>query len=332
MPSPPRGVVPPVLELPKGPFDPKDAQPWDDYIYPDTPSVVVPEAYEADKYRAEKLREWIDEGMPRPERPKLPGRKPAPPERRLPGAPVPPERRLPASFGPGRHVAKLPQPSPLIQSWKDAGMVPRDFFENAEVLGLFGPTPLELYNQYLEAAGIRYFSAWEITEHRWRHANKRLAPGRSSAWHFMYDLFEPEFAPKGFHFLLVKHVVPPPELWPQIIPVLRVLDRFRHWLGKPVRAISGYRHPWYNRQIKGSSTSYHMQNGAVDFTYSDRFEGYLDHDLFLGFFDQLYRQKGDGTGRYHSFIHVDIGWDRHLVPGKAERWVRPKGWKPPSRR
>ena len=329
LPAPPKPpgpiLVPPVLSLPKGPFDPKDALPWDDHVYPDTPSVEVPESYEVELYRAQEMRKWIDSKLRKP-RKALPKkrRKPAPPERQLPSPRVPPERQLPAFLRDDDSMGAV---------WDAAGMTPNDFFQNAGALGLFGPTPLEEYDKYLKSAGIRFFSAHEITRHNWRHARGRVAPGRSSAWHFMYDLFEPEFAPKGFHFMLARHVVPPPELWPNIIPVLRILDRFRFWLGKPVTGYSGYRHSWYNAQIDGSSTSFHMQNGALDFGFGDRFEGYLDYDLFLHWFERLYRQKGDGTGRYASnFIHVDTGWDRHHIPGKTEHWVRPKGWKPPTRR
>ena len=277
-------------------------------MYPDPakPSEEVYLAHGAAYNGAKLIHDALKRGrdderpkLPQPRRPQLP-----------PGRPA-----LPARAFVGNDEMQAATATSLLEAPRESGLV--------------STNALDLYDDYLKSQGIRYFSAWEITQHKWRHTRQvvpNIGGKRSSAWAHLYDLFPPKIIPKGVHFLLARCVVPHPDLWPSILPALWVLDRFRHWRGSPVAAISGYRHPWYNTQIKGSSTSFHMANAAVDFTYGARRpDGNLDTELFVTFFEQLYRRKGDGVGRYGTkFIHLDVGLNRHTIPGKGLNWWRPR--------
>jgi len=97
---------------------------------------------------------------------------------------------------------------------------------------------------------------------------------------------------------------PPRALWPNIIQVARVLDRFRAEIGHTVVLTSVYRSPAYNATLPGAAkSSQHMQFRAADFkvigagTPSDWaavIAGYRKQNMFEG-----------GIGIYKTFVHVD---------------------------
>lgn len=95
---------------------------------------------------------------------------------------------------------------------------------------------------------------------------------------------------------------PPPDLWPNIIPALTVLDRLREASGGPVTLLSAYRGKAYNAVIGGASKSQHMEFSAIDFqskVWSPRqcFD-WLKRDRALGGFS-------GGLGSYNTFTHID---------------------------
>lgn len=327
-------TAPPINQLPNGPFNPMTATPWDSHVYPELPPVPeVPLSVKAEWWLTSKLRKAVDDRKRKKlppgddDRRKLPG----PPRKRLPGANIMLGRE------PATHALSMvtPREEPYLQFVEQNGLVvSADQFKTDKSWQrrLFGPTPLQLLDQYLKACGIRYITAKEISRHAWRHTD--LILDDASAWSVTFDLFKPGVVyPKGKQwqtwrgvwFALPKYVVPPPEYWPNIIPVLRVVDRFRHWLGKPVRGISGFRHPYYNDMIEGSVTSYHMSMAAIDVQVPSLMQGSCLNTLHVkSWFDKLYRRKGDGFGRYDTFVHIDVGFQRHLVSGKAENWNKQK--------
>ncbi|HEX5727579.1 MAG TPA: D-Ala-D-Ala carboxypeptidase family metallohydrolase [Longimicrobiaceae bacterium] len=63
----------------------------------------------------------------------------------------------------------------------------------------------------------------------------------------------------------VKNSPPPEELWPNLVPTLAVLQRFRTEFGKPVHLLSTYRSPAYNKAVGGEKGSKHMEFLAIDF-------------------------------------------------------------------
>jgi uncharacterized protein YcbK (DUF882 family) len=93
---------------------------------------------------------------------------------------------------------------------------------------------------------------------------------------------------------------PPRRLLRNILPTAVVADQARLIYGLPIRITSCYRAPAYNKAIKGSSASTHMQFQAVDLQCKD--PGRL-YQILLAL-----RQAGEfrgGLGLYHSFVHLD---------------------------
>ena len=95
------------------------------------------------------------------------------------------------------------------------------------------------------------------------------------------------------------------------------LQVLRDHLGKPIRVISGYRSPRYNRRIGGARRSQHMLAKAADI----RVYGISPRELKREI-EKLIKEgkmmKG-GVGLYRTFTHYD-------VRGRNARW-RGKGIK-----
>ena len=105
---------------------------------------------------------------------------------------------------------------------------------------------------------------------------------------------------------------PPPELWPNILPTVRVLDTLRERLGYAVVLTSVYRSPPYNRAIGSSNPpdprvqdgigSQHPRFTAADFRgvagTSEEWAAELRRMRSQGVF------RG-GIGVYSTFVHVD---------------------------
>jgi Peptidase M15 len=100
---------------------------------------------------------------------------------------------------------------------------------------------------------------------------------------------------------------PPRELWDNILPTIKVLDRFRARLDGPIRIISAYRSPPYNRSIDGALRSQHTEFAAIDFTSPRGRPVLWAQEL------KEMRHDGDfsgGIGLYRTFVHVDTrGWN-----------------------
>lgn len=283
--------------------------PWDDYEYPPTPPVPQDSIKEHDRdtWLTRKILDWWEKA------------KDQPPEEEREDPPDHPDRPLlPASIkGAAMGVVRRSRAVvfPGRQSLADQTR------EHMEATGLLGETPLELFDAYLEAAGIRYFKAAELTQHHWYKvkpvAHKPVLKD-VSAWSGYLMVVGPDHP---ITFVLPGHVVPDPRLWPNIIGPLRVLDRFRHWLQAPVMGVSGYRLPYYNEHIDGAPDSYHMIAGSIDFSFSKRTaKRDIDAAVFWRWLNALYFTPGTGVGAYRSFIHYDLGFNRHKT-SKFERWI-----------
>lgn len=97
---------------------------------------------------------------------------------------------------------------------------------------------------------------------------------------------------------------PPVDLWPNVIPLARLLQTLRVRLGAPINLHSVYRSPRYNAAVDGASASLHMQFKAADFSVlgngrpvdwaatlaAMRAEGQFNGGIFL----------------YRTFVHVDV--------------------------
>lgn len=101
----------------------------------------------------------------------------------------------------------------------------------------------------------------------------------------------------------VWNTLPPRNLWAQMTPTLRVIDRVAMELGQSVGEItSAYRSPSYNATCPGAkSGSYHQVNVAIDVKFSSR-------PSMVASAAQSLRTQGffrGGIGRYPTFTHID---------------------------
>jgi zinc D-Ala-D-Ala carboxypeptidase len=76
------------------------------------------------------------------------------------------------------------------------------------------------------------------------------------------------------------------------------LQQLRYLVERPIKVVSGYRNPEYNKLVGGASKSQHLLGKAADIKIS----GYKPKDLVkyaksVGF---------NGIGVYDSFLHVDV--------------------------
>jgi len=107
----------------------------------------------------------------------------------------------------------------------------------------------------------------------------------------------------------VRNSEPPRELWPNILPALRVVDKLRDYLGTACTITSSYRSPAYNGAISGAaSKSLHMQFRALDIQFKNVSPAKV--------FQVLHSWRRDGSikgglGKYKTFTHID---DRETNP------------------
>lgn len=116
---------------------------------------------------------------------------------------------------------------------------------------------------------------------------------------------------KHFSAKEVFRMNPPLELWGNIIPTLRVLDKVREHYGKPIRINSSYRSPDYNKSIGGAKDSMHMKFSAIDFSLA---EPLIEVYRWI---DSLPESDTLGLGIYDNFIHIDT---RALLGKPKSRW------------
>ena len=82
----------------------------------------------------------------------------------------------------------------------------------------------------------------------------------------------------------------------------------RDHIGKPIRIISGYRSPKYNRRIGGAKKSQHMKARAADIKIRGMHPDEV-RQAILTLIKQGKMAKG-GVGRYTTFTHYDTrGWN-----------------------
>lgn len=100
----------------------------------------------------------------------------------------------------------------------------------------------------------------------------------------------------------VRNSMPPRELWPNILPTIRLAEELREHFG-PTRILSAYRSPAYNAVIDGSAKdSQHVRFTALDLVCvagtPREWAAFLRSRRSAGAF------KG-GIGTYRTFVHVD---------------------------
>lgn len=110
---------------------------------------------------------------------------------------------------------------------------------------------------------------------------------------------------------------PYPEEWEQerLLPLCQALEIIRAAVGKPIKIVSGYRSPAYNKAVGGAKNSQHMIGKAADIVVAD-LSANIVHDVIL----RLHKEKKikiGGLGKYPNFCHVDV----RSIKGKGlVRW------------
>ena len=103
----------------------------------------------------------------------------------------------------------------------------------------------------------------------------------------------------------------PEDLMENVILLCKNLQVLRDHIGKPIRVISGYRSPKYNRRIGGARRSQHMTAKAADIKVTG-----MSPEEVKAVIVQLIKDgkmmKG-GIGLYTTFTHYD-------VRGRNARW------------
>lgn len=103
----------------------------------------------------------------------------------------------------------------------------------------------------------------------------------------------------------------PDELMENLEELVENLQIIREHIGRPIRVISGYRSPKYNRRIGGARRSQHMTAKAADIRVSGLSPKEL-RQIIVTLIKEGKIKKG-GVGLYTSFVHYD-------VRGRNTRW------------
>jgi len=103
----------------------------------------------------------------------------------------------------------------------------------------------------------------------------------------------------------------PDELMENVELLCENLQVLRDHLGKPIRVISGYRSPKYNRKIGGARRSQHMLAKAADIKISGMTPAEVKAEIVA--LIKAGKMKSGGVGLYRTFTHYD-------VRGRNARW------------
>jgi uncharacterized protein YcbK (DUF882 family) len=102
--------------------------------------------------------------------------------------------------------------------------------------------------------------------------------------------------------------VVPSHLMKHLEELVENLQVIRDHIGKPMRIISGYRSPPYNRKIGGARKSQHMKAKAADIVVRGMKPAELK-EIIITLIKEGKIKKG-GVGLYKNFIHYDTrGWN-----------------------
>jgi uncharacterized protein YcbK (DUF882 family) len=99
------------------------------------------------------------------------------------------------------------------------------------------------------------------------------------------------------------------------------LQIIRDAIGKPIRVISGYRSPKYNRRIGGARKSQHMKAKAADMVIKGM-KPVEVHKIVTGLIKEGKIKKG-GVGLYKYFVHYDVRGLNARWKGKGVKDYKP---------
>ena len=113
----------------------------------------------------------------------------------------------------------------------------------------------------------------------------------------------------------------PPEYMDNVRLLAKNLQVLRDHIGLPVKVISGYRSPPYNRKIGGARQSQHMLAKASDLKVSGMSPDQV-RSTILQLIEEGKMMQG-GVGRYVTFTHYDIRGRKARWSGKGVKDDRP---------
>jgi hypothetical protein len=113
---------------------------------------------------------------------------------------------------------------------------------------------------------------------------------------------------------LNKNLVPPNDLWGNIIPTLKLADAIRNEWGGPVTVYSGFRTVAYNTAVGGAKNSQHLHFRAMDI--APKAGDIKEFSAVVARVIKRWRAEGNqvGMGTYNNFCHIDVGF-------KTRSWV-----------
>lgn len=96
----------------------------------------------------------------------------------------------------------------------------------------------------------------------------------------------------------------PPELMPNVRELAANLQILRDEIGEPIRINSAYRHPAYNKKVKGKPRSKHLTAEAADIVAKSytpkKLAAVIEKLIKAG------KMKQGGIGIYPGFTHYDV--------------------------
>jgi hypothetical protein len=112
---------------------------------------------------------------------------------------------------------------------------------------------------------------------------------------------------KNFHideFACHDGTAVPEELYDNVLELAENLQKLRDVYGKPIKIVSGYRPPEYNKKIGGARKSKHMSAMAADIRIKGVSPKALANKIAKLIEDGA--MKKGGLGRYPTFTHYDV--------------------------
>jgi len=103
----------------------------------------------------------------------------------------------------------------------------------------------------------------------------------------------------------------PDEMVANVTELAKNLQVLREDIGEPLKILSGYRSPAWNKKVGGKPNSFHMKAMAADLT-TKSFTPKQLHARILKLI-KAGKMKEGGLGLYPGFVHYDIR-------GTAARW------------
>jgi uncharacterized protein YcbK (DUF882 family) len=96
----------------------------------------------------------------------------------------------------------------------------------------------------------------------------------------------------------------PESLLGNVEALAKQLQILRDYLGERVMISSAYRHPNYNKKVKGKKDSYHLKAMAADITVKSKTPKQVK--AIIERLIKAKKLKFGGIGLYPGFVHVDI--------------------------